>query len=120
MKTYGEDGWSLGFVFASVDAAKKAWQDARDVALKQEENRGIGVYNFRFEESGRQHILIFGGGVISPELKTQFQDAVREGEEVDVPNEVLVQIVMTHEATREPSGLPNEVHNLRIFPIMEQ
>lgn len=119
LRTIGNSGWSLAFVYTSVEQAKAAWQEATDILQEIGPHNAVGVYRIRLEETGPPYLVIFGDNRISDELKKRFERTGRNGKETEMDDETLLQLLTMYEASRVP-GKVTEVHNLRSFLIKDQ
>ena len=92
--------WSLSFAYSDWNAAGLAYEQSRDLIFGDE----LDASAYRILLYGTAYVVIVGSGLPDKDEVERLNAICRDGESVDVPDEVVLTLAVRHEQFRTPNG----------------
>src|SRR5438874_13832989 len=92
--------WLRSFQFMDMRSAGQAYQRARDIVFRSEIDASV----YRIQIRGVPHVISMGDGLLTEELRKEFEGACVGGKAVDIPADVARTLLERRAANRLPGS----------------
>ena len=101
MTTEPRPFWSLSFHFDDWERAGRAYEQCRDLIFGLD----VDASAYRILLNAQGYVVIVGIGLPPASLVEQLQDTCHQGEDVSIPDEVVITLALRHEQFAAKPGV---------------